>query len=66
MPILLVGGKKDLSQEGKRLIEASYAYEQGLKFGIFDFIECSSKTGENIEQIFYQMARKMLEISGIL
>jgi len=66
MPILLVGGKNDLSLDGKRVVEASYAFEQGQKFGVFDLIECSSKTGENIEQIFYQMARKMLENSGIL
>lgn len=66
MPILLVGGKKDLSLDGKRVVETSYAVEQGKKFGVFDFIECSSKTGENIEQIFYYMARKMLENSGIL
>jgi Ras-related protein Rab-7A len=66
MPLLLVGGKKDLSLDGKRVVETSYAYEQGQKFGVFDFIECSSKTGENIEQIFYKMARKMLENSRIL
>ena len=66
MPILLVGGKKDLSLDGKRVVETSYAFEQGQKFGVFDFIECSSKTGENIEQIFYKMARKMLENSRIL
>ena len=66
MPILLVGGKKDLSLDGKRVVETSYAFEQGQKFGVFELIECSSKTGENIEQIFYKMARKMLENSRIL
>jgi len=66
LPILLVGGKKDLAFEGKRVIEEDYASELGKKFGVFDFIECSSKTGENVELIFYNMALKMLESSGLL
>ena len=66
MPILLVGGKKDLALEGKRVIDNSYAFEEGQKFGVFDFFECSSKTGENIGMIFYKLAWKMLELSGLL
>ena len=66
MPILLVGGKKDLSSEGKRVVESSYAFEEGRKFGVFEYFECSSKTGENVEEVFYCIAKKMLEISGIL
>ena len=66
MPILLVGGKKDLAIEGKRVIEEDYAFEEGQKFGVFDFLECSSKTGENVDEIFTKIAGKMLEISGIL
>ena len=66
MPILLVGGKKDLERENKRVIDNSYAFEQGQKFGAFDFFECSAKTGENVEMIFYRIAWKMLEVSGLL
>lgn len=66
LPILLVGGKKDLALIGKRVVEEDYASELGKKFGVFDFIECSSKTGENIELIFHKMALKMLESSGLL
>ena len=66
MPILLVGGKKDLVLENKRVIESSYAFEQGQKFGVFDFLECSAKTGENVEKIFYRIGWKMLELSGLL
>ena len=66
LPILLVGGKKDLALKGKRVVEESYASELGKKFGVIDFIECSSKTGENVELIFYTMALKMLESSGLL
>ena len=66
LPLLLVGGKKDLTLEGKRSVEEDYATEQGKKFGVFDYIECSSKTGENVELIFYKMALKMLESSGLI
>ena len=66
MPILLVGGKKDLALEGKRVIDNSYAFEEGQKFGVFDFFECSSKTGENVEMIFYRIGWKMLELAGLL
>ena len=66
LPILLVGGKKDLELEGKRVIEKDYASELGEKFGVFEFIECSSKTGENVDFIFNIMALKMLKSSGLL
>jgi hypothetical protein len=48
------------------VVEENYASELGKKFGVFDFIECSSKTGENVELIFQKMALKMLESSGLL
>lgn len=66
LPILLVGGKKDLASIGKRVVEEDYASAIGKKFGVFDFIECSSKTGENVELIFQKIALKMLESSGLL
>ena len=66
MPILLVGSKKDLALEGKRVIDSLYAFELGQKFDVFGFFECSSKTGVNVEIIFYRIAWKMLELSGLL
>ena len=66
MPILLVAGKLDLEPEGKRVIEKEFAYEYGKKHNLFDFIECSSKTGENIENIFNTIATKMLILSDLL
>jgi GTPase SAR1 family protein len=66
LPILLVGGKKDLALEGKRVVEEGYASELGKKFGVFDFIECSSKTGENVDLIFSVIALEMLKSSGLL
>jgi small GTP-binding protein len=65
-PILLVGGKSDLEFEGKRVIDADYAKKYGGERNLFDYIECSSKTGENVEEIFIRIARKMMERSGLL
>ena len=65
-PILLVGGKSDLDTNGKRVIEKEYAFEYGKKHNFFDFIECSSKTGENVGDIFNKIARKLLNIKGLL
>ncbi|TET61425.1 MAG: GTP-binding protein [Promethearchaeota archaeon] len=63
MPILLVGGKIDLELEGKRVVEKEYAQEFGKKYNLFDCIECSSVSGENVEFIFETIARKMIALS---
>jgi len=56
--IILVGNKIDM--ENKRAVSneegEKIADENGLKF-----FECSAKTGENIEQIFKEVAKKILE-----
>jgi Ras-related protein Rab-7A len=66
LPILLVAGKLDLESEGKRVVEKEFAYDYGKKRNLFDFIECSSKTGENIELVFDVIARKMLALAGLI
>ncbi len=66
LPIMLVGGKSDLELKGKRTIESEYAKDYGKKRNLFDFIECSSKTGENVENIFELLSRKLLNIGGLL
>ena len=65
-PLLLVGGKADLELEGKRVTEREYAYEHGKKYNLFEGMECSSKTGLNVELIFETLARKMLGNSGLI
>lgn len=60
-PIILGGGKADL--EASREI----SYEEGLKIAksmdLDDFIECSSKTGKNVERLFELLTEKMLNIA---
>lgn len=57
-PIILSGGKADLD------VSREIPYEEGLKVaksaGLDDFIECSSKTGENVEKLFETLTKLML------
>eukprot|EP01121_Diplochlamys_sp_Union-15-3_P022874 TRINITY_DN9874_c0_g1_i1.p1 TRINITY_DN9874_c0_g1~~TRINITY_DN9874_c0_g1_i1.p1 ORF type:complete len:226 (-),score=40.82 TRINITY_DN9874_c0_g1_i1:56-709(-) len=56
--IILVGSKKDLEKEDREVtfLEASrFAQENELMF-----LETSSKTGEGVEEVFMQCARKIL------
>ena len=66
IPLLLVGGKSDLNSKGKRVIEKEYAQDYGKKRNLFDFFECSSKTGENVEKVFTTIAHKMLVLAGLI
>lgn len=56
----------DLGLEGKRVTEKEFASDYRKKHNFFDFIECSSKTGENIERVFDKIARKMLTLASFL
>ncbi len=58
VPILLVGSKTDL--EGLRTVPS----EEGKKFvkenNLIGYIECSSKTGENVEELFKSITKIMI------
>lgn len=64
IPILGVGGKKDLSKE--RAITSENSKSLAKKNKLYDLIECSAKTGENIEQVFESITYKMLKNANIL
>ena len=64
IPFIMVGGKLDLREF--RTITAEQATELALSKGFSSYIECSSKTGENIEWIFEEIARIMLERADII
>ncbi|MFX1418676.1 MAG: Rab family GTPase [Promethearchaeota archaeon] len=59
IPVIMVGGKSDL--EEKRSIETEEAMELSKKLNLHGYFECSSKTGNNVEEIFEYIAKKMLE-----
>lgn len=59
IPILLVGGKLDL--EHKREITPTDAMGIAQKNRFKDYMECSAKTGENVEKIFEIITGLMIE-----
>jgi len=63
MPILLVGGKTDL--EYKRAVRGDSALEMAIKHNLQGFIECSAKTGVNVENVFETIARLMMTKAGL-
>jgi small GTP-binding protein len=66
LPMILVGGKSDLASHGKRVVDPEFAKDYGKTRNLFDFLECSSKTGENVEAIFEILSRKLLSKGGLL
>lgn len=63
LPIMFVGTKIDLKDQ--RAVEADYAKTFMEDLNMFDYIEVSSKTGENVEESFAMIVRKILERQGV-
>jgi small GTP-binding protein len=61
IPLVLLGGKADL--DVIRQIPAEEGEKIAKQKGFSGFSECSSKTGENVEESFEILTRKMLENS---
>ncbi|MFX1420398.1 MAG: Rab family GTPase [Promethearchaeota archaeon] len=63
-PIIVVGvvSKLDIERE----VPSEEAIEIARSRGVDGFIECSTKTGENVEETFEALTRLMLEESGIV
>ncbi|MFW9898010.1 MAG: Rab family GTPase [Candidatus Thorarchaeota archaeon] len=59
IPILLVGGKTDLDH--RRAVKSNEGFEMTKKNKLCGFFECSAKTGENVDKIFKEITRIMLE-----
>ena len=62
IPIIMVGGKLDLDH--KRSVSNENAKEFAEKNSFYDYIECSSKTGKNVDEIFMKITKIMLENTG--
>ncbi|MBD3254256.1 MAG: GTP-binding protein [Candidatus Lokiarchaeota archaeon] len=58
MPLIMVGAKLDLSNE--RVVTTEQAQKVAEKFGLKNYYECSSKTGENVENIFINVGKIVL------
>jgi small GTP-binding protein len=58
-PVLLVGGKSDL--EDQRAVSKEEANRIKNTLNFLEIIECSSKTGENVDSIFEIMVKEILK-----
>ena len=56
---ILVGSKLDL--EGLRAISKDEANKFAKDYKFQEYIECSSKTGENVDEIFNKIAKLMVK-----
>ena len=61
IPIIAVGGKLDL--ENNRTVKLSAIEEVVKQHSFLDHIECSSKTGERVEEVFIKITQTMLDNS---
>ncbi len=64
IPILIVGGKSDLDAERK--VNLDDAYSLSNSYDILEYIECSSKTGENVEKVFSTLTKEIIKRSTYL
>jgi small GTP-binding protein len=55
---ILIGGKLDLEQA--RTVSKAEATDFTKEYNFSEYIECSSKTGDNVEEIFGKVAQLML------
>ena len=63
-PIIVVGGKADLIED--REVSGEEGINISKSRGVNGFIECSAKTGENVEETFEALTRLMMQKSNLL
>ncbi len=59
IPIIMVGSKLDL--EFKRAVSREEAHELAKLNNLVGYIECSSKDGQNVEEVFLEIGRLMIK-----
>jgi small GTP-binding protein len=64
IPIIMVGSKLDL--EYKRAVSRNEAFELAKNNGISEYIECSSKDGQNVPEVFLEIGRIMMRKAKII
>ena len=64
IPVLMVGGKTDL--EDKRSVTQEEALELAEKHKLQGYMECSSKSGENVEDVFEAITISMMKLGGMI
>ena len=64
LPIIVVGGKADLLED--REVTGEEGINISKSRGVDGFIECSAKSGENVEATFEALTRLMMQKSSLL
>jgi len=64
IPVLMVGSKLDL--EYKRAVSREEAFDLAKKNNLYGYLECSAKEGENVGEIFEEIARLMMMKAGLI
>ena len=64
IPILIIGGKSDLYPDKKVNLEDAYILSES--YDISGYIECSAKTGENVENVFQTLITEIMKGSGFI
>ena len=64
LPVIIVGGKSDL--RFKRAVSSKDAFNIAKQHKLYGFIECSSKDGQNIDDIFYELTKLMMQRAEII
>ncbi|MFX1418225.1 MAG: Rab family GTPase [Promethearchaeota archaeon] len=62
IPLIMVGSKLDLKQQ--RVCQKNEVLGIIKSYKFYKYIECSSKTGENVELVFRVLLRKILDDRG--
>ncbi|MFX0010222.1 MAG: Rab family GTPase [Candidatus Hermodarchaeota archaeon] len=63
LPVIMVGSKLDLNY--KRAVSSKEAYKLAKEKNLYGYIECSSKDGRNVEDIFTEIAKLLLTRAGL-
>ena len=63
-PVIVVGGKADLIED--REVSGEEGINIARSRGVDGFIECSSKTGENVEETFHALTTLMMQKSNLI
>jgi len=64
IPLLIVGGKLDVTE--RRAITSEYAVKFAKSRHINKVIECSAKTGQNVESIFTEITHSIMKNQDLL
>ena len=64
LPILFLGSKADLAEDMN--ISKDYIMSYKEQFNLYDYLEVSSKTGNNVESAFESVTREILKSRTIL